>query len=933
MIEPEDTRLSYGAGDGGTESASHPDGQLLAILLNHQCQAWRRGEGALVEAYLAQEPALRADVQATLDLIYQEIMLREETGESPDLGEYLRRFPELETELRTQFEVENALDRGALVQPGGDATEIVVHSTIVPTRSFPTIPGYEILCELGHGGMGIVYQARQLRLNRIVAIKMILAGDFAPPDAVERFVAEAESIAKLHHPNIVQIFALGECGGRTYFEMEYVAGGSLADRIGGTPWPVRDASRLIETLARAIGEAHRLAIVHRDLKPANILLSNEGTPKIADFGLAKCLDTKTRTARTEWIVGSPSYMAPEQAGRRTSPIGPPADVYSLGATLYELLTGRPPFQATTVLETLELLRSSEPIAPTRLRPRLPRDLVTICLKCLEKDPARRYSTGSELAEDLRRFDAGETISARAAGWHERVWRWCRREPAVACLAIALFAGLVGVLTQWLRAESHLQEALHHRGRAEQNVRDALLQRSRAEANARKEAGARHRAQERFDAALKALGRVEEIANDASLLREHRLEGLRANLLQTALGFYKELQESLEEDAAVEARLLLSEAYARAAFVTSELGRQQEALAAYRRSLALVEHTAAAAPEDSEIRFALARSHSRVGYILRLMGSLTEAFQSYEAARVIQERLASDNPGIARYRAAYSWTLSNLGVIDLELGRPGEAIRLHEKAMAVHEELVAQYPGNGAYRSDLGWCWRYLCQALAASGEWDPALRFAEQAVRLYEPLARADPGVVEHRWRLARCLDEVSRIRFILGGPSDGTGPLERASELHEALARDNPVAYSVDVIRNRLYGSYQRSLSGRPQEAAACNRKVEEQLARAPHVRPELLLYDLACSHVLWSSAGREGTIASTEREARTQRALAALRRAFVAGHVTLDQIRRDPILNPLRSRCDFQELIMDLSFPVDAFEREPSNAAVAEQLKGALL
>jgi tetratricopeptide (TPR) repeat protein len=262
-------------------------------------------------------------------------------------------------------------------------------------------------------------------------------------------------------------------------------------------------------------------------------------------------------------------------------------------------------------------------------------------------------------------------------------------------------------------------------------------------------------------------------------------------------------------------------------------------------------------------------------------------------------------------------LSNLGVIDLELGRPSDAIRLHRRAMAIHQELVESYSTNAAYRNDLGWCLRYLCQALAASGDLDAALRFAEQAVTLYEPLVRACPEVVEPCWRLARCLDEVGRLHALSGRPADAAAPLERAAELHAALAHDNPVAYGVDVVRNRLYASYQHTLSGKPEEAAACMRKVAEQIERMPHLRSQPLLYDIACSHILWSSAGREGAIASTEREARTQRALAALRRTVTAGHVKVDQIRRDPVLEPLRRCCGFQELIMDLSFPIDAFQR----------------
>jgi serine/threonine-protein kinase len=763
--------------------------------------------------------------------------------------------------------------------------------------------------------MGVVYKALQLRLNRVVALKMILAGDYAPAETVVRFMAEAESIARVHHPHIVQIFAYGDHDGRPYFEMEYVDGGSLADRLGGKPWPLRDAAWLVETLARAIHAAHRLGVVHRDLKPANILLTNDGIPKIADFGLAKCLDTETGLTRTESIVGSPSYMAPEQAGEGGGPIGPRADLYSLGAILYELITGRPPFQAASVLETLEQVRSVSPLAPARLRPGLSRDLATICLKCLEKDPARRYDSAAELAEDLRRFAAGEAIRARPVGRPEQLWRWCRREPALAALALALVVGLLGVATQWLRAESHLKEALRQHGRAETNLTDALQQRNRAEHNARKEVAARRRAQGRFDAAMTALGNVENITKDAALLREPRLEGLRARLLQTALDFYQELQSSLEEDASPGARLQLSEAYARVAQVNWELGRQDEALATHQHALTLVEQMAAAAPADAEVRSALARCNTRIGFTFRTMGRPTEALRAYEQAREIQESLARDHPDIAQYREVLSWTLSNLGVIELEFGRQTEAIRLHRQAIAIHEDLVGRSPSNAAYRNDLGWCWRYLGQALAASGDRDAALQMASQAVALYEELVRADHGAVECRWRLARCLDEVGRICALSGRPAEAAQPLERAAELHEALTRDNPGLYGVDVVRNRLYTAYQRLAAGRPEEARACLRRAEDELKRSHQIRAGMLLQDLACSHVLWSAAGREGAIGSAEREARTRRAIGVLRRAVMAGHADLMQVRRDPILDPLRRRRDFEEMVLDLSFPADPF------------------
>ena len=320
------------------------------------------------------------------------------------------------------------------------------------TASPPSISGYEILEELGRGGMGVVYRARQVRLDRPCALKMILGGAHARPEAAARFLAEAQAIARLQHPNIVQIHHIGEADGLPFFELEYIDGGSLDKTLDGTPWAARRAAGLVELLAGAVAEAHRLGIVHRDLKPGNILLTADGTPKITDFGLAKSLGTDSGLTATDSIMGSPSYMAPEQAAGQTKQLGPPADVYALGATLYELLTGRPPFRGATILETLEQVKTVEPVPPSRLVPGLPRDVETIALKCLQKEPGKRYDSAAALAEDLRRFLDGEPIVARPVPAWERAWRWCRRHPAPAALtaAVVLVAalGLAGILWQW-----------------------------------------------------------------------------------------------------------------------------------------------------------------------------------------------------------------------------------------------------------------------------------------------------------------------------------------------------------------------------------------------------------------------------------------------------------------------------------------------------
>jgi tRNA A-37 threonylcarbamoyl transferase component Bud32 len=302
-------------------------------------------------------------------------------------------------------------------------------------------PGYEVLGELGRGGMGVVYKARQTGLQRIVALKMILSAGHAGAAERARFRTEAEAIARLQHPNIVSVFEVGEHEGRPFFSLELCPGGSLDRKLAGTPLPPREAARLVEVLARAMHAAHQANVIHRDLKPANVLLSADGTPKITDFGLAKKLDDGANPTVTGAVMGTPSYMAPEQAEGKKD-VGPAADVYSLGAILYECLTGRPPFKAPTALDTLMQVVADEPVPPSRLLRRVPFDLETICLKCLQKSPARRYDSAKALAEDLARFLEGRPILARRPSLLVQARYWCRRPERVRDAGTVLLVGTV-----------------------------------------------------------------------------------------------------------------------------------------------------------------------------------------------------------------------------------------------------------------------------------------------------------------------------------------------------------------------------------------------------------------------------------------------------------------------------------------------------------
>jgi WD40 repeat protein len=303
-----------------------------------------------------------------------------------------------------------------------------------------SVPGYEIECVLGRGGMGVVYKARHLALKRTVALKMVLAGGHAGPQERARFRLEAEAVARLQHANIVQIHEVGEADGHPYCALEFVEGGNLAGKLQGQPLPAREAAKLVGTLARAMQLAHSRNVVHRDLKPANVLLTADGTPKITDFGLARQLDSDSGATQAGAVMGTPSYMAPEQASGRAHEAGPAADIYALGAILYECLAGRPPFKGQTVVETLDQVRTQEPVPPSRFQPAVPLDLETICLKCLRKEPEKRYTSAAELADDLVRYQHGEPIQARPVGRMERSVKWVKRNPVVAG------AGAFAVLT-------------------------------------------------------------------------------------------------------------------------------------------------------------------------------------------------------------------------------------------------------------------------------------------------------------------------------------------------------------------------------------------------------------------------------------------------------------------------------------------------------
>ena len=360
--------------------------------------------------------------------------------------------PELLTQVREGLRKCRAIQaQVSALFPEAGVVDFDETMPLIP-EGLPEVPGYDVTEELGRGGVGVVYKARHLRLNRLVALKMLLAGAWASRAERQRLSREAELVAELRHPNIVQVYDVGDLDGRPYFTMEFVEGGSLDRKLAGKPLPAREAASLLAVLAEAIEAAHRAGIVHRDLKPSNVLLTADESPKISDFGLARHLGIGATLTRSGTPLGTPSYMAPEQAQGKSRETGPAADLYALGAILYELITGRPPFRAETAAATVQMVLSQDPVPPSRLNPHVPRDLETICLKCLHKDARRRYTTAAAVADDLNRFLRHQPIAARPVGRPERTLRWLRRNPTATALILtaALLLGLAGAagLREW-----------------------------------------------------------------------------------------------------------------------------------------------------------------------------------------------------------------------------------------------------------------------------------------------------------------------------------------------------------------------------------------------------------------------------------------------------------------------------------------------------
>jgi tetratricopeptide (TPR) repeat protein len=671
----------------------------------------------------------------------------------------------------------------------------------------PEIPGYEILDRLGHGGMGVVYRARHLRLRRLVALKVILSGSHVSPQQRARFQIEAEALASLQHPNIVQVHEVGEAGGQPFLALELVEGGSLADALDNRPWAPdgrdgpRRAAALVETLARAVHTAHQRGIVHRDLKPGNVLLTPAGEPKITDFGLAKRLEEGVTQTQTGAVLGTPSYMAPEQAVGDSRAIGPPSDIYALGAILYVLLTGQPPFRGQSSLEILAQVREAEPEPPSRLQPTVPRDLEVICLKCLEKEPGRRYASAEALAEELHRFLAGEPITARPVGLPRRLLKWVKRRPAVAGLVAVSVLAAVALAGLGLWSNIHLRAAAQ-------------------------------RAESRSRLARQVVDDMYTKVAQEWLAEEPHRDPLRKAFLEKTLELYQEFAR--EESGAPEVRREAALAWFRVGEIERALTHTDEAKTAYDQAIHLQEQLSGEFPGEPSYRQDLATSLTWRGELLRENGqALAAAEQDYQRALELQEALAGQSPGTPAYLLDQARSLYNLGIVAMDTGREEKAAQDYDRAIALLDSLHRDAPANVDYRHELARCTLNQGILLKEKGQLGPAEDAYRRAIRLLDGLTKEGRPRALYRFEMAVSRQNLGNVLWSEKKKEEARHELDEAAGLLRQLVTDFParagyrkkLANTYISLGSVEYGSGDRAASVRSwAEAATLLQKLVEE-------------------------------------------------------------------------------------------------------------
>jgi serine/threonine-protein kinase len=811
-----------------------------------------------------QEPTTLPASEPTLDRIIHAYLKALDEGRTPDRQELLDAHPALAPELREFFA---AQDR--------------VVPIAAPLRCFApagaeNVPlpepfgDYEVIQEIGRGGMGVVYKARQFvgtgspRPHRIVALKMIRDWHHASTAEVRRFWLEAENVATLDHPHIVPVYEVGEHQGSPYFSMKFIEGGSLAHVPPQFARNQRGLAQLLATAARAVHHAHQRGILHRDLKPGNILLDAQGQPHVADFGLAKRLEPDAGLSHSGSIQGTPPYMAPEQATGQKG-LTTAVDVYGLGAILYELLTGRPPFRAATPLETLRLVIEQEPVRPRWLNPRVNRDLETICLKCLEKQPHKRYRSAEALADDLGRFTARKPITARRTGRVERAIMWVKRRPAIAALlllvALAVAGGVGGTGWQYanvLKQRDHAEEETRKK-----DVALGIAKRAEEDAN-RRTRETKLALEEKTKAEAKERRRfneVRELARKFIFDFHDRIQDLpgstaaREFLVKTA----QEYLDNLAREARGDPDLLadLADAYRKVgdvqgSAVKGNLGDPKGALETQGKALKIALLLAKAdrgAAQNRRARARLMSIHLSIGRAQDKLGLWGEALASYGAARQVVEELAAADPKDEWVRRNRAVVLVNMGDTHLHAGRPEEALKHFDRALAIDEELAGEAGNDASLQQSLALTRQKVGNAQAELLPPEAALRSYRESLKVFERLANRNSDNAHSQRDLALCHSRIGQLERKAGRISAAEESLVKSLRILEGLARadeknaearrDVISAQEKVAILQFEQGKFAEALAGFGEMMGHAERQVERHPGNTQAVRDLVVSYE----------------------------------------------------------------------------------------------
>ncbi len=835
-------------------------------------------------------------------------------GSTPDRQALLATHPDLADDLAAFF-----ADSDRVARVAAPLRAAAAGQSGTPTH----LGDYEVLEELGRGGMGVVFRARQRSLGRLVALKLLTDGPLADEVDRQRFRAEAETCAALDHPHLVPIYEVGSQDGFAYFSMKLVTGGTLANRLPDYYGDPRGAARLLVAIADAVHHAHQHGVLHRDLKPANVLLEDGfggPIPYVSDFGLARCtpmekgpaMRSPGPTTRTGSVLGTPAYMAPEQAEGARGGVTVAADVYGLGATLYALLTGRPPFEGSTPFDTLRQVREQEPTPPRRFNPAVPRDLETICLKCLHKDPARRYASAADLAADLRRFLNGEPVLARPISEVERAWFWVCRQPVLAGLALALglaiVTGLGLVSWQWRRAEASLAEAQHQRAAAESQSQEAEYQRrqvlrewQRAEANLAEADRQRQQAEANFaeaDASFRQARSVVQ-AYCRSLARELEqapgLQPLARSLLEQALVHHRAFLARRGQDPIL--RRDLADTHVSLARITNAIGKRAVAAETAREALEIYRALHREAPEDRVVRYRLVETLGNLGIYL---DNTDQALATFTEALALYDAFLMDDPSDFDLRSGRANTLNNLGAVHVRTGHLSAAREYCTLAMVAQKELCLQPKAPPSLRSDLANTLGNLATLTGREvGGLEESLALYEEARRLRQGLLAESPRNARRQADLASSHQSIGIVLRDLGRPDQALEAFRQAHVLREHLADSFPTVtrYGVELASSLTNLGILASQAKDKEAALSYYEQARDLLDRLCRKDPNnfTLLKDLGLAHfnagVIHGALNRRPQEEKAFREAR---------------RLQEDLVKRDP--ENLEVRCDLGRTLNNL-------------------------